>query len=283
MDDLKINPSNTTFESLQNTTKQKELSELKREEQDKVKVNDISSTKNSGFKVVFENKEGELLSLNLSEENFKNLQSHFASYTHIIARDDKSYRLNGEANEFIANWFEKVSNELFDPNSLSHNKQSTQKLNFKQKAPLESMRDLSVKNQNKLDQNANLEEKLNFSLEKDINFDGKVDEFDTKEPSLGEILSDLNKALNSTNSTQNTTTQEIKPKDKKDEKDLLELAKEKGLSALSADEQAKLKASNPAEFEKLQNKDLKNLKDNLSKDLKKQIQNGETILIDKKI
>ncbi|EGA3414416.1 hypothetical protein H5O49_001588, partial [Campylobacter coli] len=75
----------------------------------------------------------------------------------------------------------------------------------------------------------------------------------------------------------------IKEKDEKDDKDLLEIAKEKGLSALSADEQAKLKASNPQIFEELQNKSLGNLEQNLKKDLMVQISNNEAIFVNKRV
>lgn len=47
---------------------------------------------------------------------------------------------------------------------------------------------------------------------------------------------------------------------------MLEKAQEKGLSALSANEQEKLKTQNPKEFEKLQEKSLQNLSLNLNKD-----------------
>ncbi|MBO0066612.1 hypothetical protein, partial [Listeria monocytogenes] len=83
---------------------------------------------------------------------------------------------------------------------------------------------------------------------------------------MGEILNDISKISGRANAMQTIDPQKIykkddsgvtiKEKDEKDDKDLLEIAKEKGLSALSADEQAKLKASNPQIFEELQNKSL---------------------------
>ena len=50
-----INALNANLPNSQNIASRKEILELKQEEQDKVKVDDLSST-NSGFKVVFENK-----------------------------------------------------------------------------------------------------------------------------------------------------------------------------------------------------------------------------------
>ncbi|MCR2104115.1 hypothetical protein CUPS4244_03310, partial [Campylobacter upsaliensis] len=96
-----INTLNANLPNSQNIASRKEILELKQEEQDKVKVDDISST-DSGFKVVFENKKGELMAVRINEENYQNLQNHFRSYTNYIAREDGSIRLNGEANAFVA-------------------------------------------------------------------------------------------------------------------------------------------------------------------------------------
>ncbi|EFC33531.1 hypothetical protein OLP40_02090 [Campylobacter jejuni] len=82
-----------------------------------------------------------------------------------------------------------------------------------------------------------------------MNFDGNVNEINVKKESLTEILRDIKNTidggLDTTKTTDPQKSDEVNTKKKKDEKDLLEIAKEKGLSALSADEQAKLKASNP--------------------------------------
>ncbi|HEB7555776.1 TPA: hypothetical protein RZH79_000948, partial [Campylobacter coli] len=108
----------TSIRPLTIQTDKKELSVLKKEDEDKVKVKDISDNQISGFKVVFENKKGELIALNLSDENYISLQKNFTSYTNYVARSDGSIRLNGEANEFIANWFENIEDNF---NSLSSN------------------------------------------------------------------------------------------------------------------------------------------------------------------
>ena len=114
-------------------------------------------------------------------------------------------------------------------------------------------------------------------------------EFDVKEESSTEILIDIKNASGGGADTTKITdpqksdeSDEVKVKKKKDDKDLLEIAKEKGLSALSADEQAKLKASNPQIFEELQDKSLNELTKNLSKDLMQQINNG-AIFVDKRV
>lgn len=57
----------------------------------------------------------------------------------------------------------------------------------------------------------------------------------------------------------------------------------KGLSALSADEQAKLEASNPEEFEKLKRKSLQELSQNLSQDFQNKIENQEAQIVDKRV
>ncbi|ELD0561900.1 hypothetical protein QXC21_000775 [Campylobacter coli] len=294
MDKLTINDFNVSLPSSQNVTNRKEILELKKEDQDKIPVQDLSSLNSDGVKVVFENKQGELIALNLSNENYSSLQKNFGSYTNYVARNDGSIRLNGEANEFIANWFENIEDNF---NSLSSNLSSnTQdkniKLNFHTNTITQSMQNLGFKTSDeKISDDANIEEKLNFFIDKDVNKDGKVDDSDVKEPSMREILSDIKEASGGgANAMKTIDPQKINKKDdkennikEKEDEDLLEIAKEKGLSALSADEQAKLKASNPQIFEELQNKSLGNLEQNLKKDLMVQISNNEAIFVNKRV
>ncbi|EAK7321999.1 hypothetical protein E8O15_00940 [Campylobacter coli] len=293
---MKIDTSTSLTHSLTNNVDKKELSVLKKEVQDKIPVQDLSSLNSDGVKVVFENKQGELIALNLSDENYSSLQKNFGSYTNYVARNDGSIRLNGEANEFIANWFENIEDNF---NSLSSNLSSnTQdkniKLNFHTNTITQSMQNLGFKsNDEKIPNDASMEKKLNFFIDKDRDKNGKIDDNDVKEPSIGEILNDISKISGRANAMQTIDPQKIykkddsgvtiKEKDEKDDKDLLEIAKEKGLSALSADEQAKLKASNPQIFEELQNKSLGNLEQNLKKDLMVQISNNEAIFVNKRV
>ncbi len=278
-------------------TDKKELSVLKKEDEDKIPVQDLSGTNTAGVKVVFENKKGELIALNLSDENYSSLQKNFASYTNYVARSDGSIRLNGEVNEFVASWFENIEDNF---NSLSSNLNSNAqdksiKLNFHSNTINQSMQNLGSKSSDEeISNDASIEKKLNFFIDKDVDKNGKIDNSDVKEPSMREILNDIIKTSNRANAMQTIDPQKvykkddsgeptIKEKDKKEDKDLLEIAKEKGLSALSADEQAKLKASNPQIFEKLQNKSLQNLGEDLKKDLISQINNNEAIFVDKKV
>ncbi|EFB0804074.1 hypothetical protein OPO19_000680 [Campylobacter coli] len=294
MDKLTINDFNVSLPSSQNVTNRKEILELKKEEKDKIPVQDLSSLNSDGVKVVFENKQGELIALNLSDENYSSLQKNFGSYTNYVARNDGSIRLNGEANQFVSNWFESVKDNFGSLNSNLNNKQQSVKLNFNTSTLQQSMQNLGFKTSDeKISDDANIEEKLNFFIDKDVNKDGKVDDSDVKEPSIGEILNDISKISGRANAMQTIDPQKIykkddsgvtiKEKDEKDDKDLLEIAKEKGLSALSADEQAKLKASNPQIFEELQNKSLGNLEQNLKKDLMVQISNNEAIFVNKRV
>ncbi len=278
-------------------TDKKELSVLKKEDEDKIPVQDLSGTNTAGVKVVFENKKGELIALNLSDENYSSLQKNFASYTNYVARSDGSIRLNGEANEFVASWFENIEDNF---NSLSSNLNSniqdkSIRLNFHSNTINQSMQNLGSKSSDEeISNDASIEKKLNFFIDKDVDKNGKIDDSDVKEPSMREILNDIIKTSNRANAMQTIDPQKvykkddsgeptIKEKDKKEDKDLLEIAKEKGLNALSADEQAKLKASNPQIFEKLQNKSLRNLGEDLKKDLISQINNNEAIFVDKKV
>ncbi|MCD4862113.1 hypothetical protein LRS55_12170, partial [Campylobacter coli] len=265
---MKIDTSASLTHSLTNNVDKKELSVLKKEEKDKIPVQDLSSLNSDGVKVVFENKQGELIALNLSDENYSSLQKNFGSYTNYVARNDGSIRLNGEANQFVSNWFESVKDNFGSLNSNLNNKQQSVKLNFNTSTLQQSMQNLGFKTSDeKISDDANIEEKLNFFIDKDVNKDGKVDDSDVKEPSMREILSDIKEASGGgANAMKTIDPQKINKKDdkennikEKEDEDLLQKAQEKGLSALSADEQAKLKASNPQIFEELQNKSLGNL------------------------
>ncbi|MCH3741809.1 hypothetical protein [Campylobacter coli] len=292
MDKLTINDFNVSLPSSQNVTNRKEILELKKEDQDKIPVQDLSSLNSDGVKVVFENKQGELIALNLSDENYSSLQKNFGSYTNYVARNDGSIRLNGEANQFVSNWFESVKDNFGSLNSNLNNKQQSVKLNFNTSTLQQSMQNLGFKTSDeKISDDANIKEKLNFFIDKDVNKDGKVDGSDVKEPSMREILSDIKEASGGgANAMKTIDPQKINKKDdkennikEKEDEDLLQKAQEKGLSALSADEQAKLKASNPQIFEKLQNKSLQNLGKDLKKDLMVQISNNEAIFVNKRV
>ncbi|ECQ8137366.1 S46 family peptidase [Campylobacter upsaliensis] len=275
-----INTLNANLPNSQNIASRKEILELKQEEQDKVKVDDISNT-NSGFKVVFENKKGELMAVRINEENYQNLQNHFSSYTNYIAREDGSIRLNGEANAFVAEWFEKVSDTLFDSNSLLQNETNSTSLSFHKRTTLESLQNLALNKGDSLASGANLEEKLNFALEKDINQDGKVSELDVKKENLSEILRGLKEASGggaNANTMQDSEKIEVKDKKEeefKDERTPLEKALEEGFASLSAEEKAKLESSHPQKFKEFQ------LEQSFTQDLRAQIARGESPLVDK--
>ncbi|EAI3547294.1 hypothetical protein E4P66_01830 [Campylobacter jejuni] len=289
---MKIDTSASLTHSLTNNVDKKELSVLKKEDQDKIPVQDLSSLNSDGVKVVFENKQGELIALNLSDENYSSLQKNFGSYTNYVARNDGSIRLNGEASQFVSNWFESVKDNFGSLNSNLNNKQQSVKLNFNTNTLQQSMQNLGFKTSDeKISDDANIEEKLNFFIDKDVNKDGKVDDSDVKEPSMREILSDIKEASGSGASAMKTIDpQKINKKDdkennikEKEDEDLLQKAQEKGLNALSADEQAKLEASNPEEFEKLKQKSLQELSQNLSKDFQNKIENQEAQIVDKRV
>lgn len=289
---MQIDTSASLTHSLTNNVDKKELSVLKKEDQDKIPVQDLSSLNSDSVKVVFENKQGELIALNLSNENYSSLQKNFGSYTNYVARNDGSIRLNGEVNQFVSNWFESVKDNFGSLNSNLNNKQQSVKLNFNTSTLQQSMQNLGFKTSDeKISDDANIEEKLNFFIDKDVNKDGKVDDSDVKEPSMREILSDIKEASGGgANAMKTIDPQKINKKDdrennikEKEDEDLLQKAQEKGLSALSADEQAKLEASNPEEFEKLKQKSLQELSQNLSKDFQNKIENQEAQIVDKRV
>ncbi|QJE57230.1 hypothetical protein [Campylobacter sp. CFSAN093224] len=289
---MKIDTSASLTHSLTNNVDKKELSVLKKEDQDKIPVQDLSSLNSDGVKVIFENKQGELIALNLSDENYSSLQKNFGSYMNYVARNDGSIRLNGEVNQFVSNWFESVKDNFGSLNSNLNNKQQSVKLNFNTSTLQQSMQNLGFKTSDeKISDDANIEEKLNFFIDKDVNKDGKVDDSDVKEPSMREILSDIKEASGGgANAMKTIDPQKINKKDdkennikEKEDEDLLQKAQEKGLNALSADEQAKLEASNPEEFEKLKQKSLQELSQNLSKDFQNKIENQEAQIVDKRV
>lgn len=83
-------------------------------------------------------------------------------------------------------------------NSNLNNKQQSVKLNFNTSTLQQSMQNLGFKTSDeKISDDANIEEKLNFFIDKDVNKDGKVDDSDVKEPSMREILSDIKEASGS--------------------------------------------------------------------------------------
>ncbi|MCR2104821.1 hypothetical protein CUPS4244_06985, partial [Campylobacter upsaliensis] len=183
-------------------------------------------------------------------------------------------------------WFEKVSDTLFDANSLLQNETNPTSLSFYKRTTLESLQNLALSKEDSLARGANLEEKLNFALEKDINQDGKVSELDVKKESLSEILRDLKEAsggganANIMQDSEKVKVKKVKVKDKKeeelkDERTPLEKALEEGFSSLSAEEKAKLESSHPQKFKEFQ------LEQSFTQDLKAQIARGESPLVDK--
>lgn len=268
-----VNSQNTLFSYENLNIEKKELVKLQNENKTPL---EIPSDQIGGVRVIFEDKNKNLISINLSEENFKSLQENFRSYTNYIPKEDGSIRLNAEAENFISSWFNtalnldsaKINSNLYDDYNLMSFKKDRPTLN-------QSLNQLGKSNFNAIDENASITQRLNFLIDKDVNKDGKIELGESKPDRPKEILNSLRESLNgSTKITDRIDPQKIneeqkkkiKKVDNKKEEDLLKKAQEKGLNALSANEQEKLKTQNPKEFEKLQEKSLQNLSLNLNKD-----------------
>lgn len=272
--------NNVLFSAKESKLAKKELTELINQKE--TQVEDLSKDAKDGVKVVFEN-EGRMLSLNLSEENFNALKKSFGSYTNYIPRDNGSIRLNGEAENFISGWFSTALKKDNLSINVAFDDSVKENLNSKDKESVwEKMRKMGKSDENLLDQNANAVQRLNLFVAKDINKDGIIEKNENQEPTLWEALNDLAKFFgageNKGLTTPDDVIEEILSKNKEDEENLLEKAKKEGLSALSEEERARLELSHPEEVKKLENEELK---ENLSLDLKEQIQKGATKLLDK--
>ncbi|MBK1963537.1 hypothetical protein F2N14_00915 [Campylobacter novaezeelandiae] len=268
-----VNSQNTLFSYENLNIEKKELVKLQNENKTPL---EIPSDQIGGVRVIFEDKNKNLISINLSEENFKSLQENFRSYTNYIPKEDGSIRLNAEAENFISSWFNTALN--LDSTKINLNLYGDYNLmSFKKDRPTlnQSLNQLGKSNFNAIDENASITQRLNFLIDKDVNKDGKIELGESKPDGPKEILNSLRESLNgSTKITDRIDPQKIneeqkkkiKKVDNKKEEDLLKKAQEKGLNALSANEQEKLKTQNPKEFEKLQEKSLQNLSLNLNKD-----------------
>lgn len=156
---MKIDTSASVTHSLTNNVDKKELSVLKKEDQDKIPV----QLNSNSVKVVFENKQGELYSFKFKWWKLLVVYKNFGSYTNYVARNDGSIRLNGESNQFVSNWFESVKDNFGSLNSNLNNKQQSVKLNFNTSTLQQSMQNLGFKTSDeKISDDANIEEKLNF-------------------------------------------------------------------------------------------------------------------------
>lgn len=262
-----------------NQIAKKELVELKNEEKQGLKINDLSTGASSGKKVIFQNG-NEFITLKLSDENFKSLQENFRSYTNYVPREDGSIRLNGEAENFISNWFSSVKDmNSKSINSAMNSKNSSFELKFGASKGLNSLAKANEINENQIRENANIEERLNFVIDKDVNKDGKIGANEEKPKTLGQLLTEVKESLNDAAPT--IITGASGGKSNEEEESLLEKAQKEGLSSLTPEERAKLEAQNPQKFKELEGKSLEDLSQNLTQSLIEQVKNGETQLVDK--
>ncbi|MBK1973937.1 hypothetical protein JG677_07755, partial [Campylobacter sp. TTU-622] len=130
----RIDSQNTLLSYQDLHIEKKELVKLKNENTTPLQ---ISSEKMDGIKVIFEDKNKNLIAINLSQENFKSLQENFRSYTNYITKEDGSIRLNAEAQNFVASWFdsalnlsnEKINSSFYQNNTTMFFKKDTPTIN----------------------------------------------------------------------------------------------------------------------------------------------------------
>lgn len=168
-----VNSQNTLFSYENLNIEKKELVKLQNENKTPL---EIPSDQIGGVRVIFEDKNKNLISINLSEENFKSLQENFRSYTNYIPKEDGSIRLNAEAENFISSWFNtalnldsaKINSNLYDDYNPMSFKKDRPTLN-------QSLNQLGKSNFNAIDENASITQRLNFLIDKDVNKDGKIE------------------------------------------------------------------------------------------------------------
>ncbi|KAA6225909.1 MULTISPECIES: hypothetical protein [unclassified Campylobacter] len=262
-----INSTNSTTSLYAQSTniEKKEILALKNETSE---VTSMSQGSVYGVKVVFEDSSsGALVSLNLSDENYASLQKNFGSYTNYVVRDDKSVRLNGDAENFVSSWFSVAVSNL-DNETINN----ALRVKDTKSIGLEALN----KGSNSIDMDSDLEQRLNFLVANDSDADGVISNETqstqsaeaTKSAATSALFSNL---MSYTGSSGNSESSE--------EEDLVEKARQQGLDSLTATEKSELKSQNPSEYARLE--ELANLSQNLNQDLQINIENQSLVILDK--
>jgi len=258
---------------------QRTQTELLEEEQNKTEILDFGLS--TGVKVVFEDPLSKnLVSFNLTEQNFKALKDKFHQSNDFYQRQDGSIRLNGSAENFVASWFHSFAYELnflsADSNKnkiISGNETSNAYVNvFLITIGLNSVKfDTLGKETYPLNEfSLSIEEGVNTRLEQDKNSDKKV--------LFSEIFSQ-DELENLANIAKDEDFVVTKPKKKK-QKDLLQKVLLQGLNSLNQKELAEFKLKFPKEYENLKQDQMKQ---EFSKDFLGQFLNNDFKILDLKI
>ena len=240
-------------------------------------------------KVAFEDERSkQLVSVNLSSRNLLRLISHFGGENNFFVRNDGIVRLNGDAQNFVSGWFDKVAYEMnllgadADKNGLISGDELAN--TFFYESPYvygNTKKDVSIYTLTggaKIAYNESdlrgvqiervIDGSLNALLDEDKNMDGKitfVEHFGGKMMALGSVEMELNGSCSDAGGCNpfelmleelKKLLEELQQKLQKDLKSadkLKEKAATQGLQALNSMELELLKSQNPLDYERLKN------------------------------
>ena len=240
-------------------------------------------------KVAFEyERSKQLVSVNLSTRNLLRLISHFGGENNFFVRNDGVVRLNGDAQNFVSGWFDKVAYEMnllgadADKNGLISGDELAN--TFFYESPYvygNTKKDVSIytltggakiaydeSDLRGVQIERVIDGSLNALLDEDKNMDGKitfVEHFGSKMMALGSVEMELNGSCSDAGGCNpfelmleelKKLLEELQQKLQKDLKSadkLKEKAATQGLQALNSMELELLKSQNPLDYERLKN------------------------------
>lgn len=241
------------------------------------------------IKVAFEDERSkQLVSVNLSTRNLLRLISHFGGENNFFVRNDGVVRLNGDAQNFVSGWFDKVAYEMnllgadTDKNGLISGDELAN--TFFYESPYvygNTKKDVSIytltggakiaydeSDLRGVQIERVIDGSLNALLDGDKNMDGKitfVEHFGSKMMALGSVEMELNGSCSDAGGCNpfelmleelKKLLEELQQKLQKDLKSadkLKEKAATQGLQALNSMELELLKSQNPLDYERLKN------------------------------
>ena len=240
-------------------------------------------------KVAFEDERSkQLVSVNLSSRNLLRLISHFGGENNFFVRNDGVVRLNGDAQNFVSGWFDKVAYEMnllgadADKNGLISGDELANTFFYQnpyvygnaKKAEDISIYTLTGGAKIAYDESdlrgvqieRVIDGSLNALLDGDKNMDGKitfVEHFGSKMMALGSVEMELKGGSNAGFNPFEFMLEELKKmleelqqklqKGLKSADKLKEKAATQGLQALNSMELELLKSQNPLDYERLKN------------------------------
>lgn len=240
-------------------------------------------------KIAFEDERSkQLVSVNLSSRNLLRLISHFGGENNFFVRNDGVVRLNGDAQNFVSGWFDKVAYEMnllgadTDKNGLISGDELANTFFYENPYVYgNTKKDVSIytltggakiaydeSDLRGVQIERVIDGSLNALLDEDKNMDGKitfVEHFGSKMMALGSVEMELNGSCSDAGGCNpfelmleelKKLLEELQQKLQKDLKSadkLKEKAATQGLQALNSMELELLKSQNPLDYERLKN------------------------------